>query len=348
MSDSDCRTSLAGQACRGPRHGAWPCQGGLTALLSRRRFLQGCAGAVAAASAGGMPAAAASATGSAGAEGKAMRKAVCHYSFHRRHVAEKWTPDRLAQEVKALGIEGIDYHARMLGASDDAMAAQITAAVAKHGLILSSLSLGNNFNKPKAEEFKAEVEAARKWIQFAARVKAPVSRVFGGSLGAAERKDDAARKAAWQRMIDGLAEIAREAEKCGVVLGVENHGGLPCTAEEQIATIKAVNSKALRATVDVGNYMQGGQEGHVGTALAAPYAAYVHLKDSKRAGDPARPEAAKLVPCVLGEGAVDLAACVAALRKAGYAGFVGLEYEGTEDETTGVPKSVAVMKKLLP
>ena len=45
-----------------------------------------------------------------------------------------------------------------------------------------------------------------------------------------------------------------------------DHGGLPCTAQEQIDAIKAINSPSLRATIDVGNYMSGGEEGHVATA----------------------------------------------------------------------------------
>jgi sugar phosphate isomerase/epimerase len=275
-----------------------------------------------------------------------MKKAICHYSFHRRWAAEKWTPDRLAKEVRDLGIEGIDYHARLLGAAEGA-AELVTAAVARYGLILSSLSLSTDFNRPKAEELKAEIEATGKWIQFASKVKAPVSRVFGGGMSAAERQDPAAGAAARQRMLDGLAAATKEAEKCGVVLAVENHGGLPCKAEEQIEVIKAINSPALRATIDVGNYMDGGQEGHVATALVAPYAAYVHFKDNKKAPDPSKPWGWKSVPTVLGQGDVNLAECVAALKKAGYAGFVALEYEGGEDEATGVPKSVEALKRLV-
>lgn len=44
---------------------------------------------------------------------------------------------------------------------------------------------------------------------------------------------------------------------------------------------------------------------------------------------------------------MDLRACLNALKKAGYDGVVALEYEGTEAETTGVPKSVAHMKKVM-
>jgi sugar phosphate isomerase/epimerase len=141
--------------------------------------------------------------------------------------------------------------------------------------------------------------------------------------------------------------VVREAEKLGVVLALENHGGLPCTGEEQVKVIEAINSKSLRATIDVGNYMGCGQEGHVGTALAAHLAAYVHFKDNRKkpAVKPGLPWS--IESCTLGEGDVDHQACLAALTKAGYNGFVALEYEGTEDERTGVPKSVAFMKRVM-
>ena len=86
-----------------------------------------------------------------------MRKAICHYSFHRRWAAEKWTADRLAEEVKSLGIEGIDFHAGMMAPSATA-AERVRAALSKTGLTLSGLSLGNDFNKEKPEEFRVQVE----------------------------------------------------------------------------------------------------------------------------------------------------------------------------------------------
>jgi sugar phosphate isomerase/epimerase len=50
---------------------------------------------------------------------------------------------------------------------------------------------------------------------------------------------------------------------------------------------------------------------------------------------------------VIGEGDVDLDACVKVLSEAGYDGFVALEYEGDEDEKTGVPKSVETLKRVV-
>ncbi len=275
-----------------------------------------------------------------------MKKAICHYSFHRRWGAEKWTAERLAEEVKALGIEGVDFHAGMMAPAATA-AERIRAALSKTGLTLSSLSLGNDFNQEDPKAFKTQVDTVKEWIRVAAEVRAPVSRIFGGSLGAKERSDPAAKAKGRQRILDGLGAVVHEAEKSGLVLAIENHGGLPCTGEEQVEVIRAINSPSLKATVDVGNYLEGNQEAEIGTRVAAPLAGYVHFKDLKKVPDAAAPFGRKIAACALGEGVVDLRACLKALKQAGYDGFVALEYEGAEDEATAVPKSIAHMKKVM-
>ena len=276
-----------------------------------------------------------------------MRTAICHYSFHRRWQAEQWTADRLCEETRALGIEGIDFHAGMIGKSEDAPGL-IESAVAKHGLTLSGLSLSNDFNKKDPDEFRAEVEKVKEWIRVSAAVKAPVSRIFGGHLTKEVRFDPAARAAGLQRILAALREVAREAETLDVVLALENHGGLPCTAEEQVEVIQAVNSPALKATIDVGNYMQGGQEAHAATRVAAPHCGYVHFKDFRKVPSDRLPWGWDIEASVLGEGDVDHRACLEALRDAGYNGFVALEYEAKDtDEKVGVPKSIEFMKQVM-
>jgi sugar phosphate isomerase/epimerase len=275
-----------------------------------------------------------------------MKTAICHYTFHRRFKDENWSLERFVSEVKALGVTGIDFHARFVGPPGGA-AERISAALKGSGLILSSFSLSTDFNRPDRQAFDAHVKETALWLDVAAQLKAPACRIFGGHIDPPVRRDAVQLRAAWQRMIEGVAAMAKEAEKRGLLLALENHGGLPCTGEEQVEAIKTINSPALRGTVDVGNYLAGGQEGHVGTALAAPYAAYVHFKDSKKKLDTTTPWGWSFDPCVLGEGDVDLPACLAALHKTGYNGFVGLEYEGAESEVTGVPRSVKLLKTLV-
>jgi len=276
-----------------------------------------------------------------------MKKAICHYSFHRRWDAEKWDANRLAEEVRNLGVEGVDFHVRYLKTPAEAPSL-ILNAIGKHGLVLSGLSMSNDFNTDDPAKFKQQVDAVKNWVPVIDKVRAPVSRIFGGHLPPEQRLDAAAKAKGRQRILDALEIILREAEKHGIVFALENHGGLPCTGEEQVDVIKTVNSPLLRATIDVGNYMQGGQEGHVGTKVAAEYCAYVHFKDFRKVKDETKPWGWTIEACTVGDGDVDHPACIAELQKIGYDGFIALEYEGPEDEKTGVPLSVDYMNKVMP
>ncbi|MCK4325260.1 sugar phosphate isomerase/epimerase [bacterium] len=275
-----------------------------------------------------------------------MKKAICHYSFHRRWKAENWNVHRLCDEVSSLGIEGIDFHAGLLGLNASEITAVIREALRRSNLIFSGFSLSNDFNQEDAESFYKQIEETKKWITVAAEVQAPVARIFGGHLPAEERQDADRRASAYQRILDGLGQAVKEAERHGLILALENHGGLPCTAEEQVGVIDKIGSKNLKATVDVGNYMQCGQEGHAGTRLAAPYAAYVHFKDFRKMPADSNPWGWSTEACILGKGDVDHRACLKELKKAGYNGFVALEYEGPDEESMGVPESVRFMKEV--
>ena len=149
------------------------------------------------------------------------------------------------------------------------------------------------------------------------------------------------------RITDVLGEIAAEAGKYGVTLALENHGGLPCTGEEQVDVIRKVNSEHLRATVDIGNYMVCGQEAVEGATIAAPYAAYVHVKDMRKRKSSKTPWGWEHDSCVVGSGAVDVQGCLGALAGTGYDGYVAIEYEAREEESSGVPRSVEFVRQAL-
>lgn len=270
-----------------------------------------------------------------------MRISMCHYSFNRTWKAEAWNCDRLAAEVKNLGLDAVDFHAGLLG-DPKAAPANIKTALSNQGMSLSGLSLSNNFNQEDPAELLNQIEMVKTWILVAAEVEAPVSRIFGGHIH--DRSDRAQLERGFARIIDALGEVAQAAERSGVVLALENHGGLPCTGEEQVRAIETINSPFLKATIDVGNYMQGGQEGHEGTAVAAKHAAYVHFKDYRKK-TPNLPW--ELGRATVGEGDVDHLKCLKALKNAGYNGDIAIEYEGIEEERIGVPKSVAYTKKIL-
>ena len=273
-----------------------------------------------------------------------MDISICHYSFHRAWKSENWDTDKLCAEVAALGVKGVDFHAGLLGDPENADE-RIYGSIEDSGLTLTGLSLSTNFLLESAAELDEMVAKTRRWIEIAAEVEAPVSRIFGGSLK--NRTDPDARATAMYRIIEPLAELAEYAEQLGVILALENHGGLPCTGEEQKAVINKINSPALRATVDLGNYMACGQEGIDGTKIAAPLCAYVHLKDMKKMPDESAPWGWKPAAATLGQGDVDLPACIAEISRAGYDGWMAIEYEAPDDERKGLRESVEYIRGII-
>lgn len=263
---------------------------------------------------------------------------MCHYSLHRVFVEQKWSLEKLVGYVKEQGVDAIDFHVRFLADPADADS-RVLEALAGSGLELSGLSLSTNFNQEDPAEYRTQIDTAIEWLKVAGKVKAPASRVFGGHI--ADRSDAALLKAGTEKVLSALRELVPVAEECGVILALENHGGLPCSGEEQVEVITAIDSPFLRATVDVGNYMQYPQEPVDGVKAAAEYCTYVHVKDNRREAD------GSTKATILGEGDVDIPACLKIIEAAGFDGFVAIEYEGAEDELVGVPKSVAYMKSVL-
>ncbi len=86
--------------------------------------------------------------------------------------------------------------------------------------------------------------------------------------------------------------------------------------------------------------------------MVAKYAYMVHFKDFRYAlndteGFVYGPDNFRFVGTALGEGKVDLAACIAALKGVGFNGWLSLEYEGEEDPMTAVPRSLEYARALL-
>ena len=273
-----------------------------------------------------------------------MKPSICHYSYHRTWEEKGWNCLDLARTVKSLRVDAVDFHVRYLGEAATA-AGRIREALDRYDLELSGISLSNNLNQTDATEFEAEIESTVQWIRLAAEVEAPVSRIFGGHV--ADRSDVQSLSAGFDRIIDGLGRLADEAKRYGVVLALENHGGLPCTSEEQIEVLQKIDSDHLRATVDIGNYMGCGKESVSSCAISAPYAAYVHVKDFVKIKSDETGWGWKIESAVLGAGVVDVPGCLRTLGEAGYDGYLALEYEAATDELRGVSESIEYLTSVL-
>jgi sugar phosphate isomerase/epimerase len=196
-----------------------------------------------------------------------------------------------------------------------------------NGLDISGTAIGNTFTYPPGPRLRKEIEATRKWIERAACMGAPVIRIFAGSLEKGSSISDARK---W--CVDAIQECCQFAGEHGVILALENHGGIVSTPDETLAIVKAVQSDWFGVNLDTGNFH--GPDPYEDLARVAPYAVTVQVKTEIAPNGGPRREA-------------DFARIVGLLKKVGYRGYIALEYEGKEDAKTAVPRYLDTLSRLI-
>lgn len=253
-----------------------------------------------------------------------------------------------ARKIGADGVELLDFFYKDI--EKDRAAARV--ALDETGLPCSVFSVAQNFAKPDPTDRKFELQKIKFGVDEALGFGAGVVRVFAGDVADGITFDQAR---SW--IIEGLAEASKYAEQNGVKLALENHGSLAGRGDQVRGIIEDVRAasgvNALGANPDTGNFLLVGQKSHEAIKEVAQYANMAHFKDFKPA--PGNHEGfaysaldgTKFVGTAVGEGEVDLAACVAALAAAGFDGWLNVEYEAEEDPFTGVARSIHNARRFL-
>jgi len=147
--------------------------------------------------------------------------------------------------------------------------------------------------------------------------------------------DLAENRRIWYGVIEEMLELSRQS---GIVLTIENFqgkGSAFVTSDELVETGR--HFPELRFTYDAGNAATGGEAAAYGPEALKGKIEYVHFKDYTRCKEEDHAGDYRLLhgrdgkcyyPAVLGEGDLDLAASLKALRATGYDGWLDVEYEG--------------------
>ena len=134
--------------------------------------------------------------------------------------------------------------------------------------------------------------------------------------------------------VAALKECVPVAEEAGVVMALENHGGITTTSAQVIALIEAVDSPWLQVNLDTGNYgLDPDVDPYEGMRRVAALSVTAHHKVSMRTPD--------------GPKRVNVTQVVSTLRAADYRGFLNIEFEEDDDPMTGVPRVVKEIRSAL-
>jgi sugar phosphate isomerase/epimerase len=196
----------------------------------------------------------------------------------------------------------------------------------KKKLLISGVPVGNNFCHRDADKQKEQIKLVKDWTERAAKLGAQTVRIFAGTLQKGDTLADAQK-----RVVAALEECCPLADKLGVWLALENHGGITDTPEHLLDLVKPVKSKALGVNIDTGNFNT--PDPYADIAKIAPYGVVSQVKTEVSPGGQ-KQEA-------------DLAKVVKILKDANFHGYVALEYEAKEDPRTAVPRYVKELRKLI-
>lgn len=192
------------------------------------------------------------------------------------------------------------------------------------GIAISGTAVGNNFTLSPGQKRDEQITMVKTWIDRAQILGAPHIRVFAGSEAGISTSD------AKRLCIAGLEECADYAATKGIILGLENHGGIVAEADAIIEIVRSVRSNWLGINLDTGNFRTNDPYGDI--AKCAPFAVNVQLKS-------------EITPKGGSKTQADIPRLVRILRAANYQGYVALEYEASETPWTAVPPLLAQMKR---
>ena len=255
-----------------------------------------------------------------------MKLGCCAYSYRQLLSAGQMTMEEFLDTALELGLDGVELTQYYFPEESPAFLNHIKREAFARGLEVGGTAIGGNFSNADAGARAKQIEHVKDWLVKSSRLGSPVLRVFAGGV---PQDTDEEAAAGWVR--DGLTECAEVAEETGVVLALENHGGLTGTADGVLGLLAPfADSPWVGLNLDFGNFTGDVHEQFV---RCAPYAVTTHAKVTYREGD--------------GRELVDYRRVVRILREAGYRGYLAIEYEEDEPPLTGVDRFAAYLRGCL-
>ncbi len=258
-----------------------------------------------------------------------MKIGCCAYSYRQYLLSGEMSLEDFVDTAADLGVEGVELTAYYFPTTDRAYLNSLKRHCLTKGVDVSGAAVGSKLTLADPGERAAEVAMVQEWLGHALALGAPELRVFAGVTPEGRTDDEA-----FDWAVAALKECVPAAADNGVVMALENHGGITTTSAQVIRLIEAVDSEWLRVNLDTGNYgLDPDVDPYEGMRRVASLAVTAHHKVSMRTPEGQRP--------------VDIARVVSTLDGAGYRGYLNLEFEEDEDPRIGAPRAIAEMKSAL-
>ena len=296
--------------------------------ISRRAFI-GTAAIAAAGSAAQSPRGSAlpSQSGAVAADSKArLFSGCCAYSYRKHLQPKKMTMEDFILKAVELEIDGVDMTAYWFKSTEPDYLVSLRHLAKSNGVCFSGAACGASTVEADPAKRAKVLDDIKKWVDATEHLGASHLRVFAGEL---PKGATTGQGVAWT--VEVLKPACEYSGGKGITLGIEDHGGITQRADVCLELLRKIDSPYFGINLDISNFVAASDdEQYQQIETCARYATHTHIRD--RFGDSGHP--------------IDLDRVWQIFARAGYKGFMSVEYEGEEDATTGVPKLLEQVKTL--
>ena len=274
---------------------------------------------------------------------------VSTYSFWQFNGQE--TPiEYCIDKASEFGFDGIEFLLIQMESEENSYLQKLKKRAFDSGLDIMGLSTHQSYVSPETSKRKENIELTKHQIEVAYSLGIPTIRINTGRWGTTKPIGDKSEfdvlmdnkgvesiidgyteEEGFKWVIDSIEQCIPTAEKCGVVLGLENHWGLGLTSKGVMKIVNAINSPWLSVTLDTGNFFDNREEQ---LAELAPHTCLIQAKTYY--GGAKWPAFDQIN--------IDYKSIGELMRKNNYKGYISLEFEGNEDANTAVPKSLELLR----
>lgn len=271
---------------------------------------------------------------------KSFQISLAEWSLHRALFGKQI--DNLDFPViaqKTYGIHVVEYVNQFFKdkAEDTAYLNELLTRCKDHGVTNHLIMIDGEGGLAELDE-KARLKSVEnhyKWVNAAKYLGCRTIRVNAHGVGNREEVQKAA--------VDGLSRLGEYGAKEGINIIVENHGGYSSDGQWLSGVMKQVNKKNVGTLPDFGNFcLKRGKKNtceeeydrYKGVSELIPFAKGVSAKTHDFDGEGNCME-------------TDYYKMLKIIKKAGFTGYIGIEYEGDKlSEEDGIKKTKALLEKV--
>lgn len=224
--------------------------------FKRRKFLQSLAALTAVTGVGGISfAEAADGSRQPGLHANRFKISLNAYSFNKPLISGETNLERLLEFCAVQGFDAIDitgyYFPDYPQVPNDEYVFNLKRKAHRFGVEISGTGVRNDFTYADRTKIDAEISLVKSWIEVAAKLGAPVIRIFTGK----ESPAGESREVVLERVTAAISSCVDHGKKYGVVVAVQNHNDFIKTAEQALQVIHKVNSDWFGLVLDTGSFV---------------------------------------------------------------------------------------------